>query len=87
MCHLKGRMLFFFFKDKLGLVDDSIRRVEESLENRQRQREKDESWYQNLFSTSPMLTTLLPQSLRSLYWLFAADFLWPMGIPPPHEFC
>ncbi|XP_033614492.1 syncytin-1 [Fukomys damarensis] len=30
-----------FFKDKLGLVDDSIRRVEESLKQRQRQREKD----------------------------------------------
>lgn len=36
-----------FFKDKLGLVKDSIIRVEESLEERKRQREKDESWYQN----------------------------------------
>ena len=42
-----------FYTDKTGLVEDSLKKVKESLENRKREQEKSESWYQNWFSTSP----------------------------------
>ena len=51
------------YVDKTGLVDDSLRRVKESLEKRNREREQQESWYKNWFSTSPWLSTLLPSIL------------------------
>lgn len=41
-----------FFKDKSGLVRDSIKRVEQSLETI-RNLDQEESWYKNWFSTSP----------------------------------
>lgn len=37
--------------------------MEQSLEKRKRKREQSESWYQNWFSTSPWLSTLLPSVL------------------------
>lgn len=36
-----------FYKDKTGLVQDSIDKVKKNLEARQKQREKDEAWYKN----------------------------------------
>ena len=42
-----------FYSDKTGLVQNSIQKVKNSLEERKRNREKQESWYQNWFSTSP----------------------------------
>ena len=42
---------------------DSIDKVRTSLEERKGNREKQEYWYQNWFSTSPRLTTLLPSLL------------------------
>jgi hypothetical protein len=55
----------YFYTDKTGLVKDSLKKVQESLENRKREQEKSESWYQNWFSTSPWLSTLLPSLLGS----------------------
>ena len=52
-----------FYSDKTGLVQDSIDKVRASLEERKRNREKQEYWYKNWFSTSPWLTTLLPSLL------------------------
>jgi hypothetical protein len=52
-----------FSSDKTGLVQDSIEKVRISLEERKHNREKQEYWYQNWFSTSPWLTTLLPSLL------------------------
>jgi hypothetical protein len=51
------------YSDKTGLVQDSIDEVRNSLEERKRNTEKQEYWYQNWFSTSPWLTTLLPNLL------------------------
>ncbi|XP_049636651.1 MLV-related proviral Env polyprotein-like [Suncus etruscus] len=48
-----------FFKDKLGLVKDSIKKVEESLAETKKTLDREESWYKNWFSTSPWLSTLL----------------------------
>ena len=58
-----------FYSDKTGLVQDSIQKVKNSLEERKRNREKQESWYQNWFSTSPWLSTLLPSLLGPLVGL------------------
>lgn len=52
-----------FYTDKTGLVLDGIKRVEENLAKRKLEREKNESWYKNWFSTSPWLSTLLPSIL------------------------
>ena len=54
--------------DKTGLVKDSIAKVTASLEKGKREREQ-ESWYQNWFSTSPWLLTLLPSLLGPLLGL------------------
>jgi hypothetical protein len=55
--------------DKTGLVKDSIAKVTANLEKRKREREQQESWYQNWFSTSPWLSTLLPSILGPLLGL------------------
>jgi hypothetical protein len=47
------------------LVKDSIAKVTASLEKRKREREQ-ELWYQNWFSISPWLSTLLPSPLGPL---------------------
>lgn len=51
------------FKDETGLVRDSIKRVENSLEERRREIDQSESWYKNWFSTTPWVSTLLPAFL------------------------
>lgn len=51
------------FKDETGLVRDSIKRIEDSLEERRREIDQSESWYRNWFSTTPWLSTLLPAFL------------------------
>jgi hypothetical protein len=56
-------LFFFFFSDKTGLVLDRMDIVRTSLEERIYNREKQEYWYKNWFSTSPSLTTLLPSLL------------------------
>ncbi|GAB1289448.1 Envelope polyprotein [Apodemus speciosus] len=58
-----------FYVDKTGLVEDSLNKVKESLERRKRDRERQESWYKNWFSTSPWLSTLLPSVLGPLIGL------------------
>lgn len=57
------------YVDKTGLVEDSLKKVRDSLEKRRREREQQESWYQNWFSTSPWLSTLLPSILGPLVGL------------------
>lgn len=51
------------FKDETGLVRDSIKRIENSLEERRRTIDQSESWYKNWFATTPWLSTLLPAFL------------------------
>lgn len=51
-----------FYADKTGLVENSLQKVRESLQKRQREREKSEVWYKNWFSASSLLT-LLPNIL------------------------
>jgi hypothetical protein len=64
---LKGECCFY--TDKTGLVEDSLEKVKQSLENRKREQEKSESWYQNWFSTSSWLSTLLPSILSPVVGL------------------
>ena len=52
-----------FYSCKTGLVQDTINKVKISLEERNRNREKQEYWYKNWFSTAPWLSTLLPTLL------------------------
>lgn len=52
-----------FYIDHSGVVKDSMAKVREGLEKRRKQREQEQSWFQNWFSTSPWLTTLLPSIL------------------------
>lgn len=59
-----------FYSDKTGLVQNSLDKVKKSLENRKRAREQQESWYQNWFSASPWLTTLLPSLLGPFVGIF-----------------
>ena len=56
------------YVDKTGLVKDSIAKVTASLAKK-KEREQQESWYQNWFSTSPWLSTLLPSLLGPLLGL------------------
>lgn len=54
---------YCFYSDKTSTVQNSLDKVKKSLEERKRAHEQQESWYQNWFSTSPWLTTLLPSLL------------------------
>lgn len=47
-----------------------MKNVRKGLEKRKWEREKAENWYQNWFSTSPWLSTLLPSLLGPLVGLF-----------------
>lgn len=58
-----------FYVDKTGLVQNSLDKVTKSLEARKREREQQEAWYKNWFSTSPWLSTLLPSLLGPLVGL------------------
>jgi hypothetical protein len=51
------------YVDKTELMKDSLAKVKASLEKRKREREQQESWYQNLLSISPWLSALLPSIL------------------------
>ncbi|XP_015441518.1 uncharacterized protein LOC107195369 [Pteropus alecto] len=66
-----------FYKDKTGLVQDSIEKIKKNLETRQKQREKDEAWYKSWASKTPWLSTLLPTILGPL-----AGFLLLLSIGP-----
>lgn len=52
-----------FYSDKTGIVQDSMKKVRESLEKCKRERDQSKDWYKNWFSTSPLFTTLLPSLL------------------------
>lgn len=54
------------YVDKTGLVKDSLTKVKASLKRRKREREQQKSWYQNWFSTSSWLSTLLLSILGPL---------------------
>lgn len=69
-----------FYADKTGIVEDSMRKVRESLERRKKEREQDEGWYKNWFSTSPFLTTLLPSILGPLFGLLLAISFGPWAL-------
>lgn len=64
MCSLREECCVYV--DKTGLVKDSLTKVKASLEKGKQEREQQESWYQNWFSTSPWLSTLLPSILGPL---------------------
>lgn len=51
------------YADKAGLVENNVQKVRESLQKGQRDREKNEAWYKNWFSASPLLPTFLPSIL------------------------
>lgn len=69
-----------FYKDKTGLVQDSIDKVKKNLEARQKQREKDEAWYKNWTSATPWLTTLIPTILGPLAGFFLLVSLGPWAL-------
>ena len=65
------------------MVKESMRKVREGLEKRQKEREikKKESWYKNWFSTSPWLSTLHLSILGLLVglFLFISFVPWPLN--------
>lgn len=69
-----------FYKDKTGLVQDSIDKVKKNLEARQKQREKDEAWYKSWTSATPWLTTLIPTVLGPLAGFFLLVSLGPWAL-------
>lgn len=69
-----------FYKDKTGLVQDSIDKVKKNLEARQKQRERDEAWYKSWTSATPWLTTLIPTILGPLAGFFLLVSLGPWAL-------
>ena len=67
-----------FFADHSGVVKDSLLKVREGLQQRKLQREKEQGWFSNWFSTSPWLATLLPTILGPLLGLLLVMYLGPV---------
>lgn len=55
-----------FYMDHLGIVKDSMGKVQEGLDKRKSKWKQSQGWFQSWFSTSPWLTVLVSTSLGPL---------------------
>ena len=74
------------YVDKTGLVKDSIAKVTASLAKK-KEREQQESWYQNWFSTSPLAFDLVALPFGAPIGTPTIDFLRSLGISEIDPIC
>lgn len=66
-----------FYVDHLGVIKDSMSKLRERLDERQRDRETHQGWFKSWFSRSPWMTTLISSLMGPLLILLLLLILSP----------
>lgn len=66
-----------FYKDHSGVIEDSMKKLRERLDKRQRERDASQGWFKGWFNKTPWLTTLISTIMGPLFILLLLLIMGP----------